>query len=359
MTPTRSFLITTAPGLEPVVRKELDDLGVDANATDAGLTTKLPLADGAALAARLRTAAHVLLRVADGRVANLDELARLVRTTQWGELLDPRARVDVDAVLHGRLAGRRDIVAKKVENALKDALRGKPRALKEWPKLEQRLLVRVDGDTVQLSLEVGGEPLYKRGWRPAGGMAPLREHIAASMLVAAGYDGDEPLVDPMCGSGTIVIEAARIAAGLPPGTRRYAYEEWPALATARPRPPTPSGASPFLLGADRDEAPLGHAKENAGRARVRVAWLHTDVDALELPAGPGLIATNPPWGGRLGGDVEGAYHRLARLLERSPGWRMIFLCPDASRARLVSKRATRLTSFRAGTIEVGMWAIDR
>jgi 23S rRNA G2445 N2-methylase RlmL len=104
---------------------------------------------------------------------------------------------------------------------------------------------------------------------------------------------------------------------------------------------------------------LGHAKENAGRARVRVAWLHTDVDALELPAGPGLIATNPPWGGRLGGDVEGAYHRLARLLERSPGWRMIFLCPDASRARLVSKRATRLTSFRAGTIEVGMWAIDR
>lgn len=349
------------PGLEPVVARELSWLGVSGEVVTGGINFDASVEEGAQLTAAARSPARLLLRVAEGNARTLRDLARLIESVDWSPYFRDRVQVHVSASTNRSRLYRRDIVASKVESALSVALRKQLRSQRgRPPRIQQRLLVRIDNDHVTLSLDAGGELLHRRGWRTSTVRAPLRENLAAAMLVAAGWDGEEALLDPFCGSGTIPIEGALMAAERAPWTSRsFAWEEWPVLGGQRPVRPKGAAVSVPILGTDQDAKSIAACVENAGRAGVEVDWRLLQVSDIEPPAPVGLVAANPPYGRRLGQRVRGVYVRFGQALrERFSGWRVVFLAPNDRLARAAHERAQRLTTFRNGGIRVGLFIIE-
>lgn len=344
------------PGLEPVVARELTLCDVSGQVEPGGVSFDAPLTAGALLAARLRCPSRLLCVVARGKARSLDELAVLVRKVDWAPFLVRGSEPEVSVNSRQSRLHFTGAIERKVGFALKDACRG----LRPGPASPQRVQVRIDDDLATVSIDAGGELLHLRGWRLSAGKAPLRENLAACMLLAAGWAGDEALVDPFCGAGTLPIEAALLACDRPPWTdRRFAFETWPALARAKLRReanPVRSGVP--ILGADHHAESLLKAADNARRARVDVQWLHMDVARLEAPAPTGLVVANPPYGDRLGQQVQGVYTAFGRTLrERFGAWRAIFLAPDRALATRVHRDAERVTVFSNGGIKVGLYAL--
>jgi 23S rRNA G2445 N2-methylase RlmL len=244
----------------------------------------------------------------------------------------------LDVVLKGsRLRDPRPL-KKKLAHAIADALRGPRQAGRRAPRDTARVLVRVMGDRAQLSLDVAGEPLFKRGWRTSVGPAPLRENFAAAVLRLAGWGPDVPLVDPFCGSGTFPIEAGTIALGRGLGGReRPAFAQWPshdlkqwAAACRHAGSLGPAEGAP-IWGSDHAEEALRAASDNARRAGVanRVRWSRIDFRAVAPPADRGLLVCNPPYGKRIGTrSAISLYAALgSRLREAWGGWRAAVIAP--------------------------------
>ena len=350
------------PGLEPVVAHELSRHGVTGRVEPGAVTFPAPLATGVTLAHTLHTPDRLLLQVTTGAAASYEQLAQLVRRAPWSPLLTRFSNVDVHTSAAGSHLRHRDALTRKVALAIQDVQRGlqpdRRRGRNKAPG--QRIHVRIRDDVATVSIDAGGEHLHRRGWRRAQGKAPLRENLAASLLELAGWQSDEALVDPMCGSGTILIEAAlKTRSGGPFPDRQLASTVWPGLGRwSRPRPLPRSHTAP-LLGSDRAHEAVLAAEANARRAGVDVDWLQLDLTELEPPAATGLLVTNPPYGKRLGRNVGGVYASLGRLL-RGPfsGWRALFLAPDPGLARKVDRRAAALTTFQNGGVRVGVYAVD-
>jgi putative N6-adenine-specific DNA methylase len=207
-------------------------------------------------------------------------------------------------------------------------------------------VVRVHRDVVTISADSSGELLHRRGYRQAGGKAPLRETLAAAMLLGAGYDGSAPLLDPFAGSGTIAIEAALLARRIAPGLqRRFAFERWPSFdrsswttvrdeAVGRIRAPAPAP----IHGSDRDAGAVGAARGNAERAGVAgdVWFREAPVSDLSAPDRPGFLVSNPPYGVRLGEtrDLRDLFARLGAVARaRCRGSRLALLSADEALER--------------------------
>jgi putative N6-adenine-specific DNA methylase len=202
---------------------------------------------------------------------------------------------------------------------------------------------RIEDDLCTLSIDTSGESLHKRGHKEAIGKAPMRETMASLFLRQCGYDGNEPVVDPMCGSGTFVIEAAEIAAKLNPGrSRRFAFEQLTSFdegAWKRLRDSSP-GARPALhfYGSDRDAGAIAMSRANAERAGVTefTVFQHHAVGNIAPPPGPpGLVIVNPPYGTRIGDKkpLFALYAALGKiLLARFAGWRVGLITTDTSLA---------------------------
>jgi putative N6-adenine-specific DNA methylase len=206
---------------------------------------------------------------------------------------------------------------------------------------------RIEDNVCTLSLDASGAPLFKRGHKQAVVKAPLRETLAALFLRACGFAGDEPVLDPMCGSGTFIIEAAEIAAGLQAGrSRRFAFEKLKtfdadAFAALKQDPaPAPNWRG---VGYDRDPGAVAAARANAARAGLEALTVFEPraVAELERPEGPpGLVIVNPPYGARIGNPagVRALYATLGRRLKASfNGWRVGLVTSDPGLAK-----ATRL-----------------
>lgn len=341
--------------------RELRSQGVEGRAEPGGVRFEGPLAL-ARLAGELWTASRLQVEVATGPARSLEELAQLVRRVEWRAFLPPGARVEVQASCSGSRLHFREAIERKVGFAVQDAV-GRPR---ERDPVVQPLRLRLVDDQATVSVDAGGELLHRRGWRLQPGRAPIRETIAAALLVMSGWDADEPLLDPLCGSGTIPIEAARRAAGMSPGEgRSYAFEGWPALGERAGRGgrgaagPAPSTVPAVAIhGSDRDPGAIAAALDNAARARVRIHWSRLDVAEREAPAPTGLVLTNPPWGERVGDEAR-ALDQLGRAL-RGPlsGWRALFLVPDAALAARVDRRARCLTTFQSGGLRIGAFVVE-
>jgi putative N6-adenine-specific DNA methylase len=339
-----SWFLVAAPGLEPVVAREI---GEGAAIVPGGVRIDAPLAEGLGLARTLRTPARMLLELATGRARSLQDLGDLVASIDWTPFLDPRMPIDVQ--VNGSRLGRRDVVEKKVVHVLAATLRkGRPGA----PLPEQGVFVRV-ADEVSISLDVGGL-LHKRGWRTEQGKAPLRENLAACLLVAAGFTGDCPLLDPFCGSGTIAIEGALMAASRSPFTRDrvFASDAWPCA----PRPAgSRSGRHGAIAGSDSSATEIDRARRNATRAGVDISFDVLRIDEITPRGAAGLVVANPPYGERLGKDVRGVYAAFGRVLrERFSDWDVVFLAPDDRLAGHVAGAAP-LTTFQNGGLRVGMY----
>jgi putative N6-adenine-specific DNA methylase len=197
------------------------------------------------------------------------------------------------------------------------------------------MIVRGEDDRFTVSADSSGELLHRRGWRTEAGEAPLRETLAAGVLLLASWRPAEPLVDPTCGSGTFLVEAALAATGRAPGAgRSFAFQRWPGhdaelldrlVAGIRPHP-----APAAIRGSDADAAVVEVARRNAERAGVAgaVTIEHAPVHAARLPDGPtGLVVANPPYGHRL--DATRALYRDLGRLARQNRWRLAVLTADA------------------------------
>ncbi|CTQ50025.1 THUMP domain-containing class I SAM-dependent RNA methyltransferase [Jannaschia donghaensis] len=289
----------------------------------------------------LRGAGRVLARIGEFRAFHLAQLDKRSRKFPWGDILraDIPVRVEVatnrkSKIYHAGAAQER------IERAIAEEL-GAPID----PKAEIVVRARIDDNMVGLSVDTSGGLLHKRGHKQAVGKAPLRETMAAMFLAQCGYDGSEPVLDPMCGSGTFVIEAAEIATGLLPGrARSFAFErlasfDADAWAEMKADAPAPRATDLRFHGSDRDAGSFAAARENAERAGVAdlVDFQKRAVSEITAPDGPpGLVIVNPPYGIRVGNKkpLYGLHGALgAALKDRFAGWRVGIVTSEASLAQ--------------------------
>ena len=321
-----------APGLEPLVAAELGKLGIR---PDPPATAQVPFAATSrqlyAACLRSSVASRVLVRVARFPARTFAALEREASAVDWAPWTAGGGTFRVVAT-KSRLF-HTAAVAERLQAAV-----GGPGPVP--------FVARIDHDHVTISADAGGEPLHRRGWRLEAAKAPLRPTLAAAALRTVGWDGSLPLLDPLCGSGTIAIEAAGIAAGLAPGRLRpFAFESWPSFAPGtwaslqgEVRAAARAPRSP-VLAADRDAGACAATAANADRAAVGVEVRHAPVAAVEPPPGPpGWLVTNPPWGVRTapatGTDLRDLYATLGQVVrEQLTGWGVAVLVADPRLSR--------------------------
>jgi len=358
-------LVVCPPGLEDLVAGELVDLGAKRTRPHKGsVVTDLTTRQLYAANRHLRCATRVLVRVAGFTARTFADLERRLGEVDWAPWLSDEAQPTYRVTSRGSQLRHTGAIEERFAAALGTGHADGP---------GQLVVVRVSRDRFTISVDSSGAPLHERGWRQATAKAPLRESVAAALLLAAGWDPATPLVDPMCGSGTIPIEAALLAAGRAPGGGRdFAFRQWPCFepgtwASVTATADTPVASTPAILGADRDAGAVESARSNAERAGVAdlVDFRQAPVSDLEAPGGgPGHLVTNPPWGGRLspGGDLRNLYATLGTVAaERLAGWGLGLLVADRDLARQVrpglteslhldlgGQRATYLTGRLSG-----------
>ncbi len=331
----RLFLVA-APGLEAVLADEARAAGFQGVALVPG---GVELAGGWPEVWRanlvLRGATRVLARVAEFRVMHLAQLDKRARKVDWAAVLRPDVPVRIEASCTRSKIYHDKAAAQRIETAIREEL-GAPIAADAAVVIK----ARIEDDLCTISVDTSGESLHKRGHKEAVGKAPMRETLAALLLRQMGFDGTQTLVDPMCGSGTIAIEAAEIAAGLQPGrSRGFAFQHLAGFdAGAFAAMKTTPKATPALrfFGSDRDQGAVASAKANAARAGVSdwCQFTRLPISDLTPPPGlaPGLVMVNPPWGTRIGERklLFALYGTLGRVLRDGfTGWRVGIVAPDA------------------------------
>jgi putative N6-adenine-specific DNA methylase len=342
------------PGLEPFLRQELQQLGLlKAEAAQTGAQGGGVAFDGDPHALYranlwLRTASRVIVRLGAFEAVGFSELRRRAARLEWERYLKPGAPVSLRVTCHKSRLYHSDAVAERVGVAIGDRLGQAPPALKSYDEDEgtppQLVIVRLAHDQCTISLDSSGELLHRRGYRLASAKAPLRETLAAGMLLACGWDKVAPLIDPFCGSGTIPIEAALLADGIAPGGhRRFAFMDWPGFDKAlwqamlsraeKAQKRLHASGVPHILASDRDAGAIEMARANAQRAGVadRIEFACQAVSAIQPPKQPGWIVTNPPYGLRVSADTDlrNLYAQLGNVLRtKCPGWQVGILCSE-------------------------------
>jgi putative N6-adenine-specific DNA methylase len=339
------IFLSSTPGLEAALGREALLAGfAEPKVVEGGVLTRGDWPEVWRANLELRGAAHVLARVAAFRVLHLAQLDKRARRVDWSLLLRPDVPVRVEASCRRSRIYHAGAAAERIATAIHESI-GAP----ILPEAEVRIVARIEDDLCTISIDSSGEPLHKRGHKQAVNGAPMRETMAALFLAECGFTGDEPVLDPMCGSGTLVIEAAEIAARLPPGrSRRFAFESLAgfdagalmAMRNAR------RGMTPVArcLGSDRDAGAIAMSRANAERAGV-AAFTHFEqrtVSEIAPPNGPpGLVIVNPPYGTRLGDkrQLRALYAALGGSLRaRFAGWRVGIITSDAVLARATGLR---------------------
>jgi len=365
---SQPLVATCARGLEMVLADELRGIGVDGVAPDRGsVLFSGDLRSVYDVNLRLRTAMRVLVPLVRGAVSNRNELYQLAASVAWDEVLGDGQTLAVDVVGKHRSFRQTTFAGQVVKDAVVDRLRTirgrRPNVDRENPDVRLHLRL-VDNGPVTLSLDSSGEPLSHRGYRPRGGPAPLAETLAAGILLLAGYDGSEPLLDPMCGTGTFAVEAALIATRTPPGLRReFAFERWAAHDLQ-------------IFEEVQHEASRGHreaaqpilARDRADRAlratqrNLKAAWMDKWVELeqrdaldLQLPWGSGgMIVANPPYGKRVG-EVEklfGLYRRFGDSMKtQAAGATAWILAGEPRLAKSIGLKPARKIPLFNGPIE--------
>lgn len=337
--PFEIFLVAT-PGLEAALCEEARAAGfVDAAVGEGGVVMSGGWPQVWRANLELRGATRVLARIGSFRAMHLAQLDKRARKVPWGAVLRPDVPVKVEASCKRSRIYHAGAAAQRVATAISEEL-GAPVA----DDALVRVMVRIEDDLVTVSIDTTGEPLYKRGFKQALNRAPMRESMAALFLRQCGYDGKEPVLDPMCGSGTFVIEAAEIAAGLKPGRERpFAFEEligfdpqaWRTLRGEGGRRTTDL----IFFGSDRDPGAIRMSRENAQRAGVAelTRFEAVPVELLAAPEGPpGLVVVNPPYGTRIGNKapLRALYRNLGTALRvKFAGWRVGLVTTDKDLAQ--------------------------
>jgi putative N6-adenine-specific DNA methylase len=348
-------MVTTAFGLEAVVARELKELGYSETDTEDGCVRFQ--GDAAAVCRaniRLRAASRVLLRIGEFEARDFGELFEQTRSLPWEEWIPvdgafPVRGRSVRSQLHS-VPDCQSIVKKSIVERLKG------RYHREWfdeTGPAYGVEVSLLRDRATLTLDTSGEALHRRGYRTLVGEAPLRETLAAALVLLSYWNRERPLIDPCCGSGTIAIEAALIGRGIAPGIgRTFAAERWPQIAAdvwREARHEARALAQPLLptriIGTDIDQRAIDLARRHAVAAGVGedIHFQQKPLAELRSSKRYGCVITNPPYGERIGNrrEVEQLYRELGRVLAPLDTWSHYILTSHPSFERLFGRTADR------------------
>lgn len=362
------YFATTSRGLEEVLAGEIASLGGEEIAMAQG---GVSFAGSASLLYRanlwLRTANRVLLFLARFPAPDAEALYEGAREVPWPDLFSPDRTIAVEASVRDSGIGSHRFAAQKTKDAVADAFRARAgrRPDVDLVRPGVRIHARIVRDECILSLDTSGESLNRRGYRAEPSEASLRETVAAGLLFLAGWEGQCPLLDPMCGSGTIPVEAALLATNTAPGLLREEFgfrrlhgfdgRLWERL-RREAREAVRGTGIPGIEGSDADAASIRAARRNGGRAGIGpfLSLAVRDVRALAPPGPPGVILCNPPYGVRLEGGAETAplYRALGEALKRRcAGWTAWILSGNPDLTRHLGLAASRRIPLRNGPID--------
>lgn len=348
----RLFAVT-APGLEPYTAAELAALGItplppvsmsgpgEVKEESGGLEFEASTTDLFRANLMLRTANRIIYRLGEFSAVSFPELRKKAARLPWETVLRPGQPVALRVTCHKSKMYHSGGVAERVAGAISDRL-GKLCPVEKFNEnaspLPQLIIVRFNHDVCTISADTSGELLHRRGYRLETAKAPLRETLAAGLLIASGWDGSSPLLDPFCGSGTIAIEAALMARRIAPGkNRRFAFMDWPDFDEKKWKHVLSRAASlevrshAPIFASDRDAGAIQMAQNNAKRAGVldTIQFDCRAVSSIEAPSKPGWVVTNPPYGVRVSPDrdLRDLYARLGDVLRANcPEWNTGILC---------------------------------
>jgi len=382
-----SFFCPCPRGLEIALAEELHEIAAQSptlkvhNSVPGGVHCSGTLQDAMRLNLHSRIASRVLLRIAQSGYINENDIYDLALGAPWEDWFDLEhtIRVDVNAIKSPLKS--LEFATLRIKDGICDRFRDRvgKRPSVDTRSPDMRIWGFLDARTVTVYLDTSGESLFKRGWRLDTGDAPLRENLAAGLLRTAGWKPGKPLFDPMCGSGTLLIEAAQMLAGMPPGmNRRFAFEkfnsfkqtEWDALRHAVK--PLPLPTQPSIFGSDISGDMLVMARNNLERAGISFDVPLKQIEAQEVrpPTGnPGLLIANPPYGERIEmrGDRSQEPDAMAlaffnafgsTLKQRFAGWTVCLFTADLTLPRMLRLKESKKTPFFNGAIECRLFRFE-
>lgn len=322
------IFLASAPGLEQALWAEAREKGwKSARFVPGGVTLKGGWSDVWRANLEIRGANRVLARLGSFKAERLDELEARAKAFPWHRTLRRDVPIRVEATCTKSRIYHTGAVEERISKAIRAKIAADDTAI--------TIMARVENNICTLSVDTSGELLHKRGTKEAVNQAPIRETMAALFLRQCGYSGTEPVLDPMCGSGTFVIEAAEIASGLAPGRHRhFAFEELvtfdpAAWAVMRMEAATGVTTPPLRFhGSDRDQKTIAMATANAANAGVSEITIFNKsvISDVTPPDGPpGLVIVNPPYGARIGDKarLQALYRTFGDVMRtRFSGWRI-------------------------------------
>ena len=382
-----SYFCPCPRGLEAALAEELQEIAAASttlkvhNQVPGGVHCSGQLTDAMRINLHSRIASRVLLRIAHGSYSNENDIYDLTLASTWEQWFSVEHTIRVDVTAIKSPLKSLEFITLKIKDAICDRFRDlegkRPSVNTRTP--DMRISGFLDARTVTLYLDTSGEPLFKRGWRQETGDAPLRENLAAGLLRTAGWKPGVPLLDPMCGSGTLLVEAAQMLAGIPSGAHRhFGFEkfhgfraaDWQAIRDAVPAPFVPTEIN--IYGSDISGDMLVMTRNNLQRAGIPFEIPLKQIDAQEIKPPteqPGLLIANPPYGERIGvrGDRQQAPDELAvaffstfgsTLKSRFAGWTACLFTADLSLPRMLRLKESKKTPFFNGAIECRLFRFE-
>jgi putative N6-adenine-specific DNA methylase len=382
-----SYFCPCPRGMEAALAEELGEIALQSttmkvhNQVPGGVHCSGHLLDSYLVNLHSRIASRVLMRIAHSSYDNENDIYDLTLAQPWEDWfgVDHTIRVDVTAIKSPLRS--LEFTTLKIKDAVCDRFRDlvgkRPSVNTGEPDI--RIVGFLDQRNFTVYLDTSGEALFKRGWREETGDAPLRENLAAGMLRVSGWKPGTVLFDPMCGSGTILIEAAQMVQGIPPGARRsFAFEKfngfnpvpWQAMKAAVK--PNPLPAEPTIFGSDISGDMIEMTRHNLRIAGITFEIPLKQIEAQEVKpptAQPGILLTNPPYGERIGvrGDSTmpademsvSFYAALGTTLkQRFAGWTVFLFTADLTLPKLLRLKEARKTPFFNGALECRLFRFD-
>lgn len=361
------YFAKTLQGLEPVLRQELEDLG----ATNPVIRTRGVAFHAADLALyrilmNTRIALRILKPIATGKVANEQGLYDFIKTIEWHGPLTLKHTFAIDCITFHPVMNHNIFLSQKSKDAIVDQFREKydlrPSVSPKEPDVLINIHMSQDG-TVTVSLDASGMSLNQRGYRVATGPAPLNEVLAAGMIKMSGWDPTTPFIDPMCGTGTFLIEAALIAKNKAPGLLHdsFGIKKWPSFRSVlwlqvqkEARDATRKDVD-WIFGSDINDRAIDSTIKNLKRARLsqNVKVRVGKVEQIYVPKGEGLIIMNPPYGERIGdmSALHQLYPKIAQMLKTyAKGYKAVIFTGDKEFKKLFGLKPDRKEELLNGTI---------
>ena len=371
---TERFFASSPRGLEALLASELASFGAaGAVAVPGGVAFAGDWSICFAANLRSRLASRVLWRVGEFAYANESDLYEAAVAIDWPGLFSVERTLRVNVSAQKSPLKSLEFATLRIKDAVCDRFRN---ALSSRPSVDRanpdvRVHAFLEAARGTFYLDTSGDPLFKRGWRTGAGEAPLRENLAAGIVMLSGWKPEEPLLDPMCGGATILVEAAAMARGRAPGAnRRFAFEKlkifdapaWDRVKRAHAKSGAPA-KSLQIFGSDNDPRALADARRNLASAGVE-RWVKLErADALEraAPAPAGVMIANPPYGERLGTleELAAFYPKLGSALKKGyAGWRCHFFTADLRLPKLIRLEPARRVPLFNGALECRLYEFD-